>query len=59
MSSAFVLILVFLAGNNPPTTSLAQEFGSLQACQKAGEQAAQLIRNLPHVQTRYICAPKG
>lgn len=59
MGSAYVLILVFLAGNNPPTASLAQEFSSQQACQTAGEQATQLVQNLPHVQARYICAAKG
>jgi hypothetical protein len=59
MNNAVVLILLFTAGNNPPTTSAMQEFATLQACHNAAQQAQALVQDLPHVRMRYICVPKG
>jgi hypothetical protein len=56
---AVILILTFVAGNNPPTAAAMQEFSSLQACHNAGQQAATLLQDLPHVRVRYVCVPKG
>lgn len=58
-TALFVLLLTFYTQNNPPTAALAQEFGSLAACQRAGEEASRTFRAAEHIQVRFVCVPKG